>query len=528
MSGLSIAFHGAAGTVTGSCFLVRHERGCFLVDCGLFQGAKTVRELNWRPFPFEPREPAALLLTHAHIDHSGLIPRLVKDGFRGRVLCTPGTADLLGYMLPDSGFIQENEVERLNRRNHQRGRAGVEPIYTRADAEACLERLKPVRYGTWVEVMPGVRARFWDAGHILGSASIEVEVQDRDAPTRLLFSGDLGPGDTPFHDGPDGPERPDWLIVESTYGDRDRVPVDAEQRRAQLAGVVRDAMARGGVLLIPSFAVERSQELLYDLDLLMDAGTIPALPVFLDSPLAVRITGVFEKHLPAVNMPGTPHPFRRANLHCVVEAEESKRLNRITGGAIIMAASGMCEAGRIRHHLKNHLWRRNATVLFVGYQAPGTLGRVIQDGARHVRIHGEEVAVSAAIRTLEAYSGHADRSGLLAWIKGRQPVGRGVILVHGEEDARASLREGLAAAGLEHARILRPALDEVIALPPQGEAGHSLPHPRLPGGKAPASDWHNQYAETVLQLGERLRDEPDEAKRTALLHHIRTVLGLPG
>ncbi|MFC7334954.1 MBL fold metallo-hydrolase [Rhodocista pekingensis] len=522
----SITFHGAAGGVTGSCFLVEHGGGSFLVDCGMFQGSKTVRELNWRPFPFDPARIGTMLLTHAHIDHSGLIPKLVKAGFTGRVHCTRATADLLAYMLPDSGFIQEQDVRRLNLRNRLRGRGEVEPIYTREDAEASLDRLHGVDYGKWIEVQPGARARFWDAGHLLGSASIEVELTEAGRTTRILFSGDLGPDKKPFHDGPDGPEKMDWLVVESTYGGRQRPDVDEATRQAMLAEEVRSALALGGNLVIPAFAVERTQELLYDLDRLFDSGALPVTEVYLDSPLAVRITGVFEKYLPHVNQPGTPPPFRRGNLHLVESTEGSKRLNRLAGGAIIMAASGMCDAGRIRHHLKQNLWRRTSTVLFVGYQAPGTLGRVLQEGAKTVRIHGEEVQVHARIRTLDVYSGHADQTALLNWTRERMPVSRGVILTHGEESQRLALRDRLAGTGIDGARILTPALDERIVLTGSGEPPVEMVAERLPGGHLPERDWHNTYAETILALSQRLQTAPDDPTRADLLHRVRAALGL--
>lgn len=525
----TITFHGAAGGVTGACFLVRHAQGAVLVDCGMFQGPKTVRELNWRPFPFDPREIDAVLLTHAHIDHSGLIPKLRKHGFRGRVTCTRATADLLEFMLPDSGFIQESEVERLNARNRQRGREAVEPIYTKADAEAALDHLSPVDLDCWVDVQPGVRARFWEAGHILGSASIELAVADGEGTVTLLFSGDLGPGDKAFHGDPSGPTGMDWIVTEATYGGRIRTVLNERQRQAALADEVRAALARGGNIIIPSFAVERTQELLYDLDVLFDSGALPVTDVFLDSPLAVRITGVFERHLPSVNIPGTQPPFRRGNLRLVESAEHSKRLNRLTGGAIILAASGMCEAGRIRHHLKHNLWRRNATVLFVGYQAPGTLGRILQQGVGFVRIHGEEIEVKATVRTLDTYSGHADQAGLLSWIKARGPIRRGLFIAHGEDAERAALRDRLRETGMDPDAILLPMLDEACALSDGKPVAAVAPKPpqqmpRLPKGHLPETDWHNTYAGTVLDLSERLRALPDDASRARVLARVREAL----
>lgn len=530
---LSLSFHGAAGTVTGSCFLLRAASGSVLIDCGLFQGSKTVRELNYKPFPFDPASIGAVLLTHAHIDHSGLLPKLAKAGFRGPIHATEGTAGLLTAMLPDSGYIQETEVDRLNRRNRQRGRPVVEPIYTQQDAVDCLAQVRPVPYGEWRQVLPGLRARFWNAGHILGSASIEVEVAGAGTETTtLLFSGDLGPGGKDFHPDAAAPPRPDWLVVEATYGDRSRRPADGDARRALLRREVLAAREAGGNLVIPVFAVERTQELLYDLDVLFDAGELPVTDVFLDSPLATTVTEVFRRYLPEVNEPGTPHPFSRPNLHLVRTVDESMRINRIRGGAIIMAASGMCDAGRIRHHLKNNLWRPESTVLLVGYQAPGTLGRLLLDGVERVRIHGEEVQVRARIRSLDVYSGHADRDALLEWVGARLPVGGGIFLVHGEDEARATLRTALAERGTDAGRIRLPVLDERFELGPmrmeragQGEGpGTGLGAPRLPAEVLDRPDWHNRYAAVMLEIGRRLDAAPDAAAREALLDRLGRAL----
>lgn len=522
---LTLTFHGAAGTVTGSCFRLRTGRGDVVIDCGLFQGTKTVRELNYRPFPFEPAELRAVLLTHAHIDHSGLLPKLTRLGYRGPVYATSGTVDLLEYMLPDSGYIQETEVERLNRRNRQRGRAAVQPIYTEEDARAALKRLKPVAYDRWVEVIPGVRARFWQAGHLLGSASVEVAVSDErgGTPVTILFSGDLGPGRKAFHEDPESPVHPDWLVMETTYGDREREELDHDGRRALLAAEVRAALEAGGPLLIPVFAVERTQELLFDLDHLFDTGVLPPVEVFLDSPLADAVTGVFRRHLGNIGADGGD-PFVRSNFHRVLSVEESQKLNGLRGNAIIMAASGMCDAGRIRHHLKNQLWRPEATVLLVGYQAPGTLGHTLRQGAARVRIHGEEIEVRARIRALDVYSGHADRDGLLTWLEARQGVGRGLFLVHGEPGAREAFRQTLLTGGWPDEAVHLPDLDETVDLTqlrPQTAADGVA---RLPAAALGAADWHNRYAETLLELGEALRAASDDRTREHLLERVRRAI----
>lgn len=521
---LSLTFHGAAGTVTGSCFRLGTPMGDVLIDCGLFQGTKTIKELNYRPFPFDPASIKAVLLTHAHIDHSGLLPKLVRQGFRGRIHATAGTVDLLEYMLPDSGYIQETEVERLNHRNRQRGRATVQPIYTQDDAIRSLRRLRRVEYDSWTEILPGLRARFWQAGHILGSSSIEVEVADGGdgAPVRLLFSGDLGPGGKSFHADASGPERPDWLVLETTYGDRDRVDLDEAARQALLRDEVKAALAGGGVLVIPVFAVERTQELLYDLDRLFDGGGLPPVDVFLDSPLADAVTGVFRRHLDDLETDGDP--FIRANFHHIRGVAESQRLNTVTGGAIIMAASGMCDAGRVRHHLKNRLWRPQDSVLLVGYQAPGTLGRMLQQGVSSVRIHGEEIQVRARIRSIDVYSGHADRSALLAWVAARKGAGHGLFLVHGEEDARASIRAALLERGWEAGMVALPALDDTVDLTAARPRAAAQPHARLAPPALAGSDWHNRYAQTLLSLGQTLNAAPDDATRERILAGVQAAL----
>ncbi|MGE0659578.1 MAG: MBL fold metallo-hydrolase [Reyranellaceae bacterium] len=526
---ITLSFHGAAGTVTGSCYLIEHEGGRLLVDCGMFQGSKTLRELNYGPFPFDPASIDHVLLTHAHIDHSGLVPKLVRLGYGGRVLCTEGTRDLLAYMLPDSGAIQEIDVERLNRRNAQRGRPPVEPIYTRAQAEAALKQIEGVGYGKWFAAGGGVRARFWDAAHILGSASIELEIAASDGVRRLLFSGDIGPGSRPLKAHPTGPTGFDLLVMESTYGDTDRPELDETARRAALRREVKLALKRGGNLMIPVFAIERTQELLYDLAGLIDAGELPAAPVFLDSPLAARATEVFAEH--ARERPGgarVAQALRRRNFRVTESVEQSKAIGRVHGGAIIMAGSGMCEGGRIRHHLKANLWRPDATLLLVGFQAAGTLGRVILDGAPAVRIHGEEVAVKAAIRNIDVYSGHADRSQLADWACARAggnltASGR-VFLTHGEAPAAAGLRKALIGRGFDRRKIAIAAMDQKVRLEPGRIRVEGADRPRVAPQEAGRPDWHNRYAATLLALSDRLRQMPDDAAREALLDRLRDDL----
>ena len=525
---IHLAFCGAAGTVTGSCYWITHPSGQFLVDCGLFQGSKTVRELNYGPFPFDATKIDFAVLTHAHIDHSGLLPKLVKAGFKGSIFTTEGTHDLLTYMLPDSGYIQETEVERLNRRNTQRGRPTVTPIYNRQEAEACLGQLRSVDYDRWEEVGNSVRARFWNAGHILGSASIEVEIstgQREQRILRLLFSGDIGPEHKLFLADPEAPENLDYVFCETTYGGRKRKHVTVEQRRAILAEEVKAALKRGGNLLIPSFAIERTQELLLDLSVLTNSGTIPELPIFLDSPLAIQATNTFAAHLSELeDVPGITNPFKRRNIRFTATVDESKAISRVSNGAIIMAASGMCDAGRIRHHLKRHLWRRDSTVLMVGYQAPGTLGQLLSQGKKSVRIHGEEVAVRAAIRQIDVYSGHADQRELIDWVTRRLPLRRGLFLTHGEDESRTALRDLLPRNGLSRRRIHLPQLDDVVDL--IGDRGpRKQPGPRrLPPEMVGRADWHNEYAQLMLDVQKSLLKAGDDKRRELLLRRLKRAL----
>jgi len=526
---MRMTFCGAAGTVTGSCYWLKTDQCQFLVDCGMFQGTKTVKELNYGTFPFDPKEIDFVLLTHAHIDHSGLIPKLVKKGFKGPIFTTQGTFDLLGYMLPDSGYIQEMEVERLNRRNAHRGRPLVTPIYTKDDAFTALQCFSTVDYENWREVGRGVRARFWNAGHILGAASIEVEIstgQRKKQIKRILFSGDIGPEHKLFHPNPDAPENWDYICCEATYGGRNRPDVTAEQRRTIMEEEVNTALKKGGNLLIPAFAVERTQELLLDLTVLFDTGRIPDVPVFLDSPLAIRATEVFLKNAHELeDTDAVQNLFKRHNIRFTESVEESKVISRVTGGAIIMAGSGMCEAGRIRHHLKHNLWRANATVMLVGYQAPGTLGSLLSQGAKAVKIMGESIKVGAEIRQIDVYSGHADGPQLVEWVKDRLPVKSAIFLTHGEESSLSALRDDLEKAGVSGNRVVIPHLDDVVDLV-DGDGKIQFrrkPH-RLASDVVRELDWHNELADFTLRLREQLDAAADDKRRKVILRRVKRAL----
>ena len=526
---ITLRFCGAARTVTGSCYLFETPRSRILVDCGLFQGPKTLKALNYGAFPFQPAGIDAVLLTHAHIDHCGLLPKLVQEGFAGRIHATRGTIDLCSYMLPDAGGIQESEVEALNRRNSARGRAPVLPIYTKADAFASLRSFQPVEYEQWIEVQPGIRARFWNAGHLLGSASIELEFMNEGEagkPLRILVSGDIGPDAKLLEVSPDAPMGFDYVISESTYGDRDRPSVTARSRRENLAAEVREAHAAGGALLIPAFAVERTQELIVDLVALMQRNEIPTAPIFLDSPLAIRTTEVFRQHAaelgPDVDIAAI---LQSRHLRFTETVNESKAIEKLSGFHIIIAASGMCDAGRIRHHLKRWLWNRRATVLLVGFQARGTLGRFLDDGVKAVRIQGEEIKVAARIRRIDEYSGHADGPELARWIAARRPIHRGLFLIHGEEPALAGLSARIAERILPEAQIFRPILDDLYDLSTPAPTAVDVGHRRRLTPEAVVSlDWHNDMSKLILDINDEIERAAGDRARGVVIRRLRQAL----
>jgi len=525
----TMTIHGAAGCVTGSCYRLQTPRATLLIDCGMFQGSKSLKALNYEPFPFDAKGIDAVLLTHAHIDHSGLLPKLARAGFRGPIWATTGTRDLCEVMLADSAHIQESEVDQLNRRNQRRGRPLVEPIYVARDAARTMELFRPAKLGETIEVAPGVQARWWNAGHILGSASIEVMIED-EPPLRLLFSGDLGPGGRDFLADPQGPTGVDHLIMESTYGDRERPALTPDERRALLAEEVRAAHAAGGPLLVPAFAVERTQELLADLLQVMADGAAPRADVFLDSPLAIEATEIFLKR--GYSAEAGRNPFEALHvgerLRFLRTPRESDSLERLSGWHVIMAASGMCDAGRIRKHLKRLLWRSEVTVLLSGFQVQGTLGRLLADGAKRIRIQGDDIRVQARIRSLDIYSGHADAGGLTRWALARRPIGGQLFICHGEPASAAGLADRLAAAGLPTASLIRPSIDQSFRLRPTGaEAAGTAATRRAPA--VPTSmDWHNARAALLGELDTRLEAAPDDASRSRLVDRIRRLLAENG
>ncbi len=527
---VTIHFHGASGTVTGSCYRVVHPAGQFLVDCGLFQGNRSVRDLNLKPLPFDTRAIDFLLLTHAHIDHAGLLPKLTGNGYRKPIWCTPPTAGLLEYLLPDAAGIQESEAEQETRKRGRKGDAPAEPLYTTEDASKALELRETVDYETWIEPGKGVRARYWNAGHILGSASIEVEVLDGDAkPVRILFSGDIGPDEKVFYDNPDAPAGFDYILSESTYGGRERDDYTLVERREALKTEINEALRRGGNLVIPAFAVERSQELLHDIGLLIKDGSISPSAVFLDSPLASKVTAVYKKYASMFDdvALSADELFSDPRFRIVQAVEESKAINQIKGGAIIMSASGMADAGRIKHHLRNNLPRANATVLFVGYQAPGTLGQIILSGAKVARIHGEEVPIRARVRSMGNYSAHADHSELMNWIKARLPAHGAIFLTHGEDEERAALRQALIGIGIGGDQVILPLLDDAVELRAGGVEALVKPATRRIDLNQINADWHNAYSSFIIDLSARLQNAPSDAERLGLMAELKGVLGVP-
>lgn len=442
---MRLKFIGAAHMVTGSCYLLQIGDDSFLVDCGMFQGAKRIRELNYEVFPFNPAEIRAVFLTHAHVDHCGLIPKLIKEGFQGTIYATKATCELVQIMLPDSAHIQESDAVMMTRKGRRRGDAPVEPLYTLDEAMEALKHFETITYDTPFDVSENLSLTFRDAGHILGSAILEVRVREGGKETKLVFSGDLGQPNQPIIKDPTIIDGADFLLVESTYGDRLHQVYDKETALLEL---INDTMDRGGNLIIPSFAVGRTQTLLYYFYNLWKSGKLDEdIPIILDSPLAIKATRIFLQNSQdfddeAIAIFTREHSLIRfPQLQISETPAESRALNSEEGSAIILSASGMADAGRILHHLKHNLWRPESTILFVGYQAEGSLGRRLIDGIKRVRILGEEVAVKAQIKMLDGFSAHADQNQILSWISSlKTPRPAKVIIVHGEGQAQEALK----------------------------------------------------------------------------------------
>ncbi|MHB1669831.1 MAG: MBL fold metallo-hydrolase [Thiomonas sp.] len=437
---IRLSCHGAAKQVTGSCHLIETDQARVLVDCGLFQGGRELAEENAAEFGFDPASIDVLLLTHAHLDHCGRIPLLVKRGFRGRIIATPPTRELTHLVLADSAGLQEEDARRTERHARHRGEEHApSPLYTLADAFRSMDFFDgAASYGQRLGVAPGVHATFMNAGHILGSASIFLELEDGGSTHTVYFSGDIGNPGRPLLDDPQAPPAPpDYVVMETTYGDRDHRPWGAST--LELIDAITDTQVRGGNVVIPTFALERAQEVLNTLSEGMERGMLPRhLAVFLDSPMAISATEIFSRYPEAMRASFIQRlhdadPFALPGLRMTRDASESMAINQIRGGAVIMAGSGMATGGRVRHHLRHNLWNAAASVIFVGYAAQGTLARLIIDGAKHVRLFDEDIRVRARIHTINGFSAHAGQAELLGWLA-RCGKPRKVFLVHGDED----------------------------------------------------------------------------------------------
>jgi metallo-beta-lactamase family protein len=442
---IKLSFLGAAQNVTGSQYLIETNNVRFLVDCGLYQ-ERELKRRNWGPFFIAPKTLDAVLLTHAHLDHSGLLPKLVREGFNGPIYCTAATSEITQIMLLDSANLQEEDAEFKRRRHEREGRRGPYlevPLYTKDDAEAVFPLFSSVKYGETVKIGDGIEATFYDAGHVLGSSMVKLRIRQSEEERTMLFSGDIGRWGKPILRDPTLFDDADYVIVESTYGDR--LLESSQDAANQLAEVVNTTVRTGGNIVIPSFALERAQEILYYLNKLLLEGRIPHLMVFVDSPMAVGITEVFQNH-PELFDPEMGQllrqrrsPFDFPGLNLVRTVDGSKAINHIVGSTIIIAGSGMCTGGRIKHHLVNNISRKESTILFVGYQAVGTLGRHIVDGAKEVRILGQRYRVKARVVQLDGFSAHADRDQLVRWLSSLRKPPRRIFVTHGEPNASQHL-----------------------------------------------------------------------------------------
>ena len=436
---------GATGTVTGSNFLIESPRGKkILVECGLFQGGELIEQRNWDDWGFDPKEIETLFLTHAHIDHSGRIPKLVKDGFHGQIVASPPTAELCQIMLLDSAHVQEMEAEWLSRKNKRQARKEIVPLYRTEDAEASLKLFSPMESDRIIDVEPGVKARLRNAGHILGSSILELWIEEDNKSIKIVFSGDLGKKEQLILRDPHVIFDADYLFLESTYGDRSHRSF--EDSKQELLEAISYSLSHGEKVIIPAFAVERTQEILYVLGEFHREGLLPDIPIYLDSPLAIKATGIFRKNKECYDQEALAiveqgyDPFDMPNLHFTESTTESKAINEKSGSAIIIAGSGMCTGGRIKHHLKHNLWREGASIVIIGFQAMGTTGRQIVEGAKEVRIFRENVAVKAKVFTIGGFSAHADQNDLLEWV-GHFESNPRVFVIHGEAKASEALAQ---------------------------------------------------------------------------------------
>ncbi len=440
---------GAAGSVTGSNFLVETSRGKnLIVDCGLFQGGKEMERRNWEGWGYDPREVKNLILTHAHIDHSGRIPKIVKDGFRGKIVTSPPTAELCKIMLLDSAHVQEMDAEWQTKKNRRQGKPGIEPLYRMRDAEESLRYLSPVELDQTIDLDQGSKVRLRNAGHVLGSAIAELWVEDQGKEIKIVFTGDMGKHDQLIVGDPFEIAEADYLFIESTYGDR--LHRTFEESKAELLNAINYAISNKEKVIIPAFALERTQEVLYILGEFFRGGQLPEIPVYLDSPLAIKATEIFRRNKKYYDEAAQAivgrgfDPFDMPNLKFSLTASQSMKINQLRGSAIIIAGNGMCTAGRIKHHLKHNLWRAGASIVIVGFQAEGTTGRQIVNGAKMVTIFGQKIAVKAKVFTIGGLSSHADQSDLLGWIghfSGKSKPK--VFVIHGEPSSSEALANAI-------------------------------------------------------------------------------------
>ncbi len=515
---MKIKFLGATTSVTGSCHLITTENHKLLLDCGLFQGSNELEQLNWEPFDFNPEEIECVLLSHAHIDHCGRIPLLVKRGFRGRIYCTDATADLLTIMLRDCASIMEKEAEWTNRKNMRAGGPLVEPLYTMADVEAALSLVTPVLYNQLIALNGSLKAVFNDAGHILGSAIIELFIQEGDDVTKLVYSGDLGMKGRPILRDPTFIKKADFVIMETTYGSR--VHESNSDSIDKLIEIILKTVRRGGNVIIPSFAVGRTQELIYQLNRFYEGHSeyqkeLSSIMVYVDSPMATSATEIFRRNAQVFDEETREyilrgdHPLDFKNLKFTRSVEESVALNHDQNPKIIISSSGMCEAGRIKHHLKHNLWNPKSSIVFVGCQAEGTLGRSIVKGDKRVTIFGEKIQVEAEIYNLEGFSGHADRDGLLEWVSGFQKKPGRIFLVHGEEEAKKAF-----------AKTVKDALD-IDCTVVRGNTEYTLSKDKVISTEEALDE--RISPEALRQIKSRISSIHDDLER--ILYHTHLAMG---
>ncbi|MCU0770474.1 MAG: MBL fold metallo-hydrolase [Verrucomicrobia bacterium] len=444
---IQITFHGAAGDVTGSAYHIQTDQASVLLDFGMFQGVRQAEERNRVPRGLSPRQLDAVLVTHAHLDHTGRLPLLSRNGYTGPIYCTPATAEVTALILRDSAKVQEQDIARTNRKRERAGQEPLSPLYGAEDVETLIHLLREVPYNQPVPVAPGLKAKFVEAGHILGSASIQLFVQDNGEEKRLVFSGDLGPWNAPILKDPEGFHHAHAVVLESTYGDRDHRPIGATIE--EFESLVKAAVEQRGKILIPTFAVGRAQLLIYLLATLFRERTVPPFPVYLDSPMAIEATRIYMNHRELFDEEFEAMRRQRPlaedlqTLKATPTAQDSMKINDCEGPCMVLAGAGMCNAGRILHHLKQNLWKPETVVIIVGFQAEGSLGRLLVEGEKRVKIFGEQVAVKARVHSLGGFSAHAGRTDLLRWFEPLAATRPRVILTHGETKGRQALCQGI-------------------------------------------------------------------------------------